>query len=292
MSSIIERALGAKGQSGVAKRQGMLRAALADEARHADGSRLVPDFTVNIAALQRAGYLTPTTLTGTLAEEFRLLKRPILQNAMGRSAAPVERGNVIAVTSALPHEGKTFTAMNLAMSIAQERDHTALLIDSDLIQRSLTAFLGIDDVPGLTDVLGDEDIHLAQVIGRTSIEKFRVVACGRVDHRGTELLASEQMSSLVSELSHRYPDRLVIFDAPPLLSTSQAVVLANLAGQILLVVEEGRTPQSSVQEALDLLDESAVIGLVLNKSMRRSGQGYYGSYYGVGSESSRGDADG
>jgi exopolysaccharide/PEP-CTERM locus tyrosine autokinase len=216
----------------------------------------------------------------TLAEEFRLLKRPVLANAMGKGAAPVERGNIIAITSALPHEGKTFTSMNLAMSIAQERDHTVLLVDSDLIQRALTRFLGVSDVPGLTDVLRDPEIDLAQVIARTSVPKLRVLPCGRGDPLGTELLASEQMVRVVTELSRRYPDRIVIFDAPPLLSTSQAVVLANQAGQVLVVVEEGRTSQSNVQEALSLLDESKVIGMVLNKAVGRSGRDYYGGYYG------------
>jgi exopolysaccharide/PEP-CTERM locus tyrosine autokinase len=288
MSGIIERALKGRGiDSTGPKPPKVLRPVSGPQP--ANGTVTAsrgPEFAFNMGTLERAGFLTPASVQSTLAEEFRLLKRPVLSNAMGRGAAPVERGNIVAVTSALPHEGKTFTSMNLAMSIAQERDHTVLLVDSDLIQRSLTRFLGVLDVPGLTDVLGDGSLDLASVIGRTSVPKLRVMACGRSDPLGTELLASEQMVRVVTELSRRYPDRLVIFDAPPLLSTSQAVVLANLAGQVLVVVEEGRTSQANVQEALGLLDESKVIGMVLNKSVGRTGRDYYGGYYGGASEAS------
>jgi exopolysaccharide/PEP-CTERM locus tyrosine autokinase len=281
VSGIIERALKGKGAAAGNKATPKVLRPVPTRPVPVEGTAVAaPEFAFNMGALERAGFLTPSSVRSTLAEEFRLLKRPVLANAMGKGAAPVERGNIIAVTSALPHEGKTFTSMNLAMSIAQERDHTVLLIDSDLIQRALTRFLGVSDVAGLTDVLRDDQLDLAQVIARTSVSKLRVMACGRGDPLGTELLASEQMVRVVTELSRRYPDRIVIFDAPPLLSTSQAVVLANLAGQVLVVVEEGRTSQANVQEALSLLDESKVIGMVLNKSVGRTGRDYYGGYYG------------
>jgi exopolysaccharide/PEP-CTERM locus tyrosine autokinase len=201
-------------------------------------------------------------------------------NAFGKTPVPVERSNLVVVTSALPNEGKTFTSINLAMSIAQERDTTVLLIDSDLIQKSVTRFFGLEDVEGLTDVLLDSGKDLSTVIGRTNVPRLRILPSGRGHPEATELLASEQMERLAAELSARYPDRIVLFDSPPLLATSQAAVLADWVGQILVVVEEGRTTQPAVQEALDLLSPDKVIGMVLNKCRGEGGRRNYGGYYG------------
>jgi exopolysaccharide/PEP-CTERM locus tyrosine autokinase len=180
----------------------------------------------------------------------------------------------------VPHEGKTFTSINLAMSIAQERDTTVLLVDSDLVERALTQFFGLNEVEGLTDLLLDYEKDLGQVLGRTNVPKLRMIPSGSRHPEGAELLASEQMERIATELSTRYPDRIVIFDAPPLLASSQAVVLTKLVGQILFVVEEGKTTQPDVQEALDLLDPDKVIGMVLNKCSARRGRRGYGAYYG------------
>jgi protein-tyrosine kinase len=230
---------------------------------------------LNFKALARAGYLTPNTMQGDLAEEYRLLKRPVLMNANGRQDAQLKYGNLILITSALPREGKTFTSFNLAMSITLERDNTVLLIDSDLTKRSLTGLVGLNDALGLTDVLLNPQLDLRDVIVSTNVPKLSLIPAGQTHRDATELLASEQMQAMACELSARYSDRIVLFDAPPLLVTSQTIVLTTLMGQILVVVEEGKTLQHVIQEAVSLLDEDKVIGMVLNRCRRSSGSKYY-----------------
>jgi exopolysaccharide/PEP-CTERM locus tyrosine autokinase len=236
---------------------------------------------LNLSSLERQGYLTPKNSQSQLAEEFRLLKRPLLRNAFGKNAAgPIEHSNLIMVTSAMPGEGKTFTSLNLAMSMAMELDSTVLIIDCDVIKPALTKMLGLEGAPGLTDVLLDTDVQLSDAIVNTDLPKLRVLPAGRIHSQSTELLASEQMEQLARELSQRYPDRVILFDSPPLLATSQASVLAHLMGQILMVVEAGRTPQHVVKEAVALLDDTKVIGMALNKSPRSYNKEIYGGYYG------------
>ena len=234
---------------------------------------------LNFKALMGAGYLTPNTMQGDLAEEYRLLKRPLLMNASDRQDAQLKYGNLIVITSALPGEGKTFISLNLAMSIALERDNTVLLIDSDFTRRSLTGLVGLNDALGLTDVLLNPQLGLHDVIVSTNVPKLSLIPAGQTHRDATELLASAQMQAMACELSARYSNRIVLFDAPPLLSTSQTIVLTTLMGQILVVVEEGKTPQPVIQEAVSLLDEDKVIGMVLNKCQRSFGSKYYGSYY-------------
>lgn len=236
---------------------------------------------LNFESLRSRGYLTPQSAQSQLAEEMRLLKRPLLRNAFGKGAVPVRHGNLLSVTSALPGEGKTFTTLNLAMSMAMELDTTVLMVDADVVKPSLTRLLGLEEDPGLIDVLLHPELDIGSVIVPTDMAKLRVIPAGRRHAHSTELLASEQMERIAIELSERYPDRIVVFDAPPLLVTSQAGVLSQLAGQILVVVEAGRTPQSAIKEAVAHLDKDKVIGMVLNKGRRAFGtEYYYGGYYG------------
>lgn len=236
---------------------------------------------LNFEVLAQAGYLIPATMHGDLAEEYRLLKRPLLLNASVRDEEKLEDGNLIAVTSALPNEGKTFTAFNLAMSIAMELDNTVLLVDSDLIRRSLTQLVGLDNALGLTDVLLNPQINPGDIIVNTNVPKLRLIPAGRAHRHTTELLASEQMQILTAELSARYDDRMVLFDTPPVLTTSQAGVLTALMGQILMVVEEGTTPQYAIEDAIERLDvaEDKVIGMVLNRCRHSFGKEIHGDYY-------------
>jgi exopolysaccharide/PEP-CTERM locus tyrosine autokinase len=237
-----------------------------------------PGLNLNFKALSEAGYLTPDTMRGTLAEEYRHLKRPVLMAAGGRKDGSVENGNLVAITSPLPGQGKTFTAFNLAMSIALERDVTVLLVDGDLIGRGLTHLLGLSERPGLTDLLLESRVDLRDIIINTDIPNFRVLPAGHAFRDVTELLASNKMRDFTSEMSARYRDRIVLFDAPPLLATSQTIVLTALTGQVLVVVEEGKTPQQAIQQAVSLLDENQKIGMILNNCTRSSDQKYYERY--------------
>lgn len=221
---------------------------------------------LNFESLARAGYLTPATMRGNLAEEYRFLKRSLLPN-IDLIEAPLNRyDNLIAITSALPGEGKTFTSFNLAMSIATALDATTvLLIDCDLVGRSLTNLVGLADAPGLTDLLLDPQLDLHDVIIHTNIPKLRLMPAGRIYHDAIELLASERIRGMAHELSARYHDRVILFDTMPLLLNSQVLLLTSLVGKILVVVEEGKTPQKIIKEAVLLLDQDKAIGMILNK---------------------------
>jgi exopolysaccharide/PEP-CTERM locus tyrosine autokinase len=205
-------------------------------------------------------------------------------HARGEGATMVANANMIMVTSALPGEGKTFTSINLALSIAMEMDKTVLLIDADVAKPDVTARLGVEAEKGLIDILLDDGLTLQDVLLRTDIPKLTLLPSGGRHVHSTELLASERMRQLVLELSSRYSDRIVIFDSPPLLLTNEARVLASLMGQIVLVAEESRTPQHAVKEAVDLLDANEIVGIVMNKGAQKTdGDGYGGyGYYSYG----------
>ena len=244
-----------------------------------------PCFQLDMQRLKAEGCITPDTGRSRLAEEYRMIKRPILINAFGKGAALVPDGNMLMVTSTYPGEGKTFTAVNLAMSITQEMNKTVLLVDADVGRSRIHRMLGTPDSPGLMDLLLDDNLDMADVMVRTNISNLRVIPKGRAHPRATELLASNAMADLTRELASRYPDRMVIFDSPPLLITSESVVLASHMGQIVFVVEANRISQGAVKEALALLDDSKPIGLVLNKARKIITSDYYGYGYGYGSHS-------
>ncbi len=240
--------------------------------------------TIPLARLKGAGFVTPDAERTEIAEEFRLIKRPLLINATGQGGEAVPRGNMIMITSSLPGEGKTFCAINLAISIAMELDRTVLLVDADVAKPKLLQYLGVQAEKGLLDVLREDRLALPDVLLKTNIEKLTLLPAGKPYKHATELLASEAMSRLMEDIGNRYSDRIVIFDSPPLLATSEASVLAAHMGQIVMVVEADRTPQSAVREALALIEDSgAAISMVLNKTTGpQSAGGYYGYGYGYG----------
>ncbi len=248
-----------------------------------DSSINKENLVIDFERLQKEGYITPESLDSIKAEEFRIIKRPLLQNAFGKGAVPVAGGNMIMVTSSLPDEGKTYISLSLAMSIALERDKTVLLVDSDVINPSLSRLLKIDEKTGLTDYLEDSTISLEDIIINTSIPRLRLIPSGSRHEQSNELLTSTRMIDLTKELSARYADRVVLFDTPPLLLANQSVVLSQLMGQIIVVVEAEKTSQNVVLGAVEMLDKQKVIGLVLNKTHKPSSHNYYGAYYGLSS---------
>ena len=202
---------------------------------------------------------------GTIAE-FRRIKRPLIAKAFGKGEDnPIDRGHLIMVTSALPSEGKTNTAINLARSIAMERNYTVLLIDADAAMGSLSRMYSLRDQPGLTDLLLDNTLDPGDVMVRTDFPDLVVLPSGQSHHHTAELLASDEMEVLLNELASRYSDRILVFDTPPLLATAEAPLLAKHVGQVVVVVEADKTRQHVVQNALQELDQSKEIGLVLNK---------------------------
>jgi len=241
-------------------------------------SRLVE---IDLQRLTAAGYVTPTAPRSRLADELRVIKRPLIGNAQGRSAAPIQAANLIMVTSALPGEGKTFISVNLAVSIAMELDTTVLLVDADVARPAVPERLGLSVDKGLLDLLTRKDLEVADVMLRTNIERLSLLPAGTPHSRATELLASDSMVRLVAELASRYPDRILVFDAPPLLSSTESRVLATHMGQIVLVVDAERTPQGSVKQALAAIEQCPVVMTLLNKIERVDSGSYYYGYYGA-----------
>lgn len=231
--------------------------------------------------LIEANMLVPGSQLGeNFSDEYRRIKRPLLANAFGKTASLVDQGNLILVTSSIPNEGKTHTAANLALSIAQEKDHTVLLVDCDVNKHGITRMFGLGDKRGLVDVLESDSLSIGDVLLRTDIPELCIISAGKGNDYVTELLASQKMSDFVSELASRYDDRVIIFDGPPLLPTPQTQVLAGLVGQIVFVIESGNTPQMLVREALDMIPEEKATNLVMNKSEGISNRGgYYYGYY-------------
>lgn len=255
--------------------------AKAQAADHAGAAtvRRSREVTLDLARLAAAGFVTPDGARTPLADEFRVIKRPLLSNIQGRSAAPIERANLIMVTSALPGEGKTFTSINLALSMAMEIDNTVLLVDADVARPTVLERLGVQASKGLLDLLTTQDLDVADVLLRTNVDRLSILPAGRPQSRATELLASEAMNRLLDDLATRYPDRVLIFDAPPLLPSTESRVLAAHMGQVVVVVEADRTSQGALTQAMATIEACPVVMTLLNK-VRRSKVGAYYGYYG------------
>jgi exopolysaccharide/PEP-CTERM locus tyrosine autokinase len=238
---------------------------------------------LDLSFLHAASIMTPDAPRSRLADEFRVIKRPLIENAAKRGAAAIRNGNLIIVTSALPGEGKSFTAANLAMSIAMEMDKTVLLVDADVARPSLPSMLGLPPAQGLLDLLLDESLDVSDVLMKTNIDTLSILASGTPHVRATELLASDAMKRLLDEMAQRYSDRLIIFDSPPLLVTTEARVLASHMGQVLLVVQAEQTASADVSQALSTIEHCPVKLMMLNKR-RAAATSSYGYGYGYGYE--------
>jgi len=239
---------------------------------------------LDLVALAAQGFLTPNAPRSHIADQYRVIKRPLIKNVAGKGAAAIEHANLIMVTSALAGEGKSFTSLNLALSIAAEMDNTVMLVDADVARPSVLRMLGLPQGPGLLDVLEDR-VDMASVLLRTNVDKLTLLPSGTPHARATELLASDAMTALLSDMARRYPDRIIIFDSPPLLLTTESRVLASHMGQIVIVVHADKTPQAAVQQALATIETCPVKMMVLNQAQANAAGGYgygYGSGYGYG----------
>ncbi|NJR78361.1 AAA family ATPase [Sphingomonas corticis] len=231
--------------------------------------------------LAEKGMLVPGAPVGALAEEFRLIKRQLLLTADEVGEGPKgERARTILVGSGKPGEGKTFCAINLAISLAAERDVEILLVDADFAKPDVMASLGLDDSTGLLDVLGDPTIDPESCVVRTDVPQLSLLPAGKRSHADTELLASRRTEQVLDRLLAANPRRIIVFDTPPALAASPASVLALLVGQVMLVVRADRTTEADVREAVQLLDGCEEIALVLNSVSYEPGRGRFGSYYG------------
>jgi exopolysaccharide/PEP-CTERM locus tyrosine autokinase len=234
---------------------------------------------IDLARLAAAGFVTPDTPRTQLAADFRPIKRPLLANAQSTAISRPHNANLVMVTSAVAREGKSFTALNLAMSMAMELDNTVLLVDADVANPAMLEILGLPASKGLMDVLTDSELDLSSVILKTNVDNLTVLPAGARHPRATELLASDVMTHLVDEMAVRYPDRIIVFDSPPLLLTTESPVLATHMGQIVVVVEAERTAESTLMLALAKIEKCPIVMTLLNKATNlgpyyRYGYGY------------------
>lgn len=250
----------------------------AEQVAYSGGGRVE----IDLDRLQASGMVTPRGERSSIAEEFRMIKRPLLQAAFTYRPGKVRKENLIMVTSALPSEGKSFTAVNLAMSIAKERDVHVLLVDSDLSRPNVGAMLGISAERGLTDLLEDPALSVPDVLLRTNVPNLSVILAGKPHPMGTELLASQRATGIIREMAERYKDRIIIFDSAPTLVSAEGTALSPHVGQVLLIVEAERTTELEVKGALDVLHACENVQLVLNKVRTQFGvhsKGVYDGYY-------------
>jgi exopolysaccharide/PEP-CTERM locus tyrosine autokinase len=231
-------------------------------------------------ALRSEGLLGPEGDEAQLANEYRQIKRPLIAHMQGRRATLVERGNIVMVTSAIQGEGKTFTAINLALSTAQERDVVVVLVDGDVAKPHITELFGVAELPGLLDLIEDPGLSVDDVIVPTDMEGLYVLPAGVPRFNATELLASARFENLLASAASKHPNTLFLFDSPPVLPTTEAKVLASAMGQIVLVVKAEHTPQELVSGALEALTTSAPINLILNQARMKGGRSRYGYGYG------------
>lgn len=241
-----------------------------------------PPQEIDLVALREAGYITPDMPPNLMSEEFRIIKRSLLLHAFSKGKARSKKSNVMLVTSSNPSEGKTFCTINLALSIATEQDITVLLIDADFSKPEILNRLGVNGGRGLMDVVADDNIDVGDCLIRTNVPNLVLLPAGRQHNLTTELLASERMETMVEEIATRYPDRLVIFDSPPVLASSAASVLALYMGQTVFVIEAEKTTEPQIKESLSMISSCENINLLLNKTRYNSSNQKFASYYGYG----------
>ena len=250
---------------------------------------------IDLDDVRERGFLVPDSARTQLAQEMRRIKRPLLLNIQKTQATveterpndalPVPPANLIMITSALPGEGKTFTAINLAMSMAAEVDRRVLLVDADVARGDVSCQLGIPASRGLSDLLRESNHLLEDAVLTSNVERLSVLPAGSHTEHIDELFASDMMDTVVRSLAEADPNRVVIFDASPLLATTEAAVLARHMGQTVVVVEAGKTPQDAVAQAIAHLDGCHNVSLVLNKTTGKDTSGYgYGYGYSYGAE--------
>jgi protein-tyrosine kinase len=243
---------------------------------------------LDVVQLRMRGYMPAEEAMSEMMHQFRRLKRPLVVNALQRDAGTALSSRIIAVASAVAGEGKSFTSLNLAMSLAIERDFNVLLIDGDIARGALTSALGLGDQQGLLDLLSDTDRSIESCVRRTSLEGLYVLPCGKWRDNAPELLGSTRLKRMLSDVTARYPGCLVVCDTAPVMLTNEGAVFLSIAGQVVFIVSSGSTPRQSVIDSLALIPGDRAISMVLNKFAGEvdSGYQYYGQHYDARAEKS------
>ncbi len=255
--------------------------AQAAQAAVADNKTASQFINIDLDSLSKRNFVAKATERKLIYEEYRVIKRKLINNAFGPLSSSLKNPNLILVSSSRPGEGKTFTSVNLALSIALEQDKTVLLVDADVLRPNVSRTLEISVPRGLTDYLSSDSVDVTDIMYSTNVERLKLIAAGKPHHLSTELLASDKMAALVDEFASRYPDRIVIFDAPPLLGVNETSVLAGMCGQAVIVLEENKTKLNELEKAISMLPPDLATGFVINKAhySRDKGYGYGYGYY-------------
>lgn len=233
--------------------------------------------------LRAANYIDPEGPVTGLSEEFRIVKRQLLLAARGgKGFDAIEHGERILICSANPNEGKTFCAVNLALSMATEKDNRVLLVDADFAKPSVLARLGIEGGRGLMDALADPSIDVEDLVIETDVEGLSVLPAGAQTNQDTEYLAAARTAAVLDQLTSHDPARIIIFDSPPALAASPASVLALHVGQAVMVVHADVTTETALRDALSLLSGCENIQLLLNRTKFSPTGRKFGNYYGYG----------
>ena len=242
-----------------------------------------PTVTVDREKLREAGFIVPGGPVSEISEEFRIVKRQLLLGARGNAkSAPLAKGNRILIASAHPGEGKTFCALNLALSIAAEKENEVLLVDADFAKPSVPAALGLETGKGFMDALADPQTGIEGCVLHTDIAGLAILPAGERTNADTEYLASTRTEAVLERLTRNNPNRIIIFDSPPVLSASPASVLATHVGQVVMVVRADETIETALRDALSLMTGCDHVQLLLNGTKFSPTGRSFGSYYGYG----------
>jgi exopolysaccharide/PEP-CTERM locus tyrosine autokinase len=243
---------------------------------HDQAAKPAKRMTVNMEALRARGYLPEAGKDQQFADHYRRIKRPLVEKAMSEGTA-VGEPRVIMITSGLPGDGKTFTSINLALSMALERDISVLLVDCDVARRHVSEIVGLKEESGLLDALVDESVDADSLVVQTNLRGLSILPAGRRRVEATtELLSSNRMRQIIANLCNHNPRRILLLDSPPLLITNEGRTLVKIAGQIVLVIRAGHTPRHAVQDAMGLFDAQQMGGIILNQVEASPIEGYYG----------------
>ena len=257
-------------------------------------------FVIDEAFLRAQGFCVPSEKPQRLALEMRAMKRRLLRRLGFRKAGRRRGGegvvatrqrNVVLTTSTRPAEGKTFTAINLALSLALEDGIGVVLIDADVPRPKVLSHFGLSAETGLTDLIARPgEVRLADCLLRAKDAPLAILPEGSHSGSATELFSRDDAGAVLREVSQRFSDRIVIVDAPPVLATAEATILARMVDEVCFVVEANGTPEPAVAAALDeVLDVTDRISLVLNRCLVAESAIHYGSYEEYYYRTGRGD---
>ena len=240
------------------------------------------EITIDLTRLAARGFITPETRS-RLSEEVRLVKQRLMRQLRLFDEGQIEErsplDNIIMVTSARPYEGKSFVSMNLALSFIADEGLNVLLVDADPVQRTILSVLDVKAERGLVDLLRDPSLDMADFLLRDARLRFSVLPGGSSPTSATELFSGPRMRELMTTMATRYRDRIIIFDCPPVLASTEPLAIAQCAGQLLFVVEANGTPERAFRSALELLSPCRNVSLVLNKAVIAGGADEFGAYY-------------